>query len=168
MTTRPEDESRILRFSWEEMDRLQREVARQIRASRFVPDAIVAIMRCGLVPAAHLSYILGVRKLVSIAVRTMNTDAPLETNRVQAEMTAFMPEGYLKSVRVLLVDAVMESGTTVDLCLQELRRLGASEVAVAIIVDWYNSSYRIASGVRPRIHFTGTRADRWPDFPWES
>jgi hypoxanthine phosphoribosyltransferase len=167
MTIRPEDEKNVVRFSWDEMDALHREVADRIRESGFEPEVIVGIARCGQVPATHLSYLLGVRRLASISVRTMPSDAPLETGRVPAEVSIHIPSGYLDGRRVLLVDAVMESGTTAELCLDELRRRGASRIAVAMMVDWYNSSYKIASGVRPSIDYVGTRATCWPDFPWE-
>lgn len=167
MTVRPEDESRIVRYSWEEMDGLHRSIANQVRASDFRPDVIVGIMRCGQVPAIHLSYLLGIRRVVSIAVKTMPSDIPLSSERVPAEVTIFVPAGYLRGKPVLLVDAVMESGTTVELCLAELKKLGASRAAVAIAVDWYNSDYKIASGRRPAIDFAGERATLWPDFPWE-
>jgi hypothetical protein len=36
-----------------------------------------------------------------------------------------------------------------------------------MIVDWNNSSFKVASGIRPTIDYFGTTADRWPDFPWE-
>jgi hypoxanthine phosphoribosyltransferase len=61
----------------------------------------------------------------------------------------------------------MESGTTVEICLEALQKLQPAEIATAIIVDWYNSSYKIASGKRPRIDFAGGTATMWPDFPWE-
>jgi hypoxanthine phosphoribosyltransferase len=124
-------------------------------------------MRCGQVPAIHLSYLLGIRRVASIAVKTMPSDTPLSSERVPAETTTFVPQGYLRGQRVLLVDAVMESGTTVELCLAELEKLGTSRVAVAIAIDWYNSDYKIASGRRPAINFVGEGATLWPDFPWE-
>jgi uncharacterized protein len=166
MTTRPEDESQLIRYSWDEMDRFHRDVARQILSSGFGPDVIVGIMRCGQVPAIHLSYILGIRKVTSIAVKTTPSDAPL-ADRIDPEVTIFVPDTYLRNQRVLLVDAVMESGTTAELCLRELARFDPAEIRVAMITDWYNSSYKIASGQRPAIDFAGERVTLWPDFPWE-
>ena len=167
MTTRPEDESQLIRYSWDDMDRLHREVACQITVSDFAADVIVGIMRCGQVSAIHLSYILGIRKVTSIAVKSTPSDTPL-ADRIDPEVTIFVPDTYLRNQRVLLVDAVMESGTTVELCLQELGRFEPAEIRVAMITDWYNSSYKIASGKRPTIDFAGERVTRWPDFPWES
>jgi hypoxanthine phosphoribosyltransferase len=124
-------------------------------------------MRCGQVSAVHLAYILGVPRVGSIAVKTMASDAPLTTEHIPADVRVMAPPDYLDEQRVLLVDAVMESGTTAEFCLQALSAFRAREVAVAMITDWYTSSYKIASGKRPRIDFTGERVTRWPDFPWE-
>jgi hypoxanthine phosphoribosyltransferase len=167
VTVRPQDERLIIRYSWEEMDRLHREVARQVERSGFAPQTIVGVMRCGQVSAVHLAYILGVPRVASVAVKTMASDAPLTTERVPADVRVMAPSDYLAGQRVLLVDAVMESGTTAQLCLDALAGHGVGEVRVAMITDWYTSSYKIASGVRPRIDFTGQRVTMWPDFPWE-
>jgi hypoxanthine phosphoribosyltransferase len=167
MTVRPDDSNQIIFYSWEDMDRLHRKVAQQIVAQGAVPDIILGIMRCGQVSAIHLSYILGVRKVASILVRTTPSDAPLTSERVEPEVTLHVPENYFLNQRVLLVDAVMESGTTAALCLRELEKYRPTEVKIAIIVDWYTSSYRIISGERPKIDFFGDRATLWPDFPWE-
>lgn len=166
MTERPEDDSRIVRYSWEEMDLLHRKVARQILEQGYMPDVIVGIMRCGQVPAIHLSYILGVRKVASILVKTTPSDLPL-AERIQPQVTMHAPSSYFAGQRVLLVDAVMESGTTVEVCLEALDACKPSEIRIAMMVDWYNSEFKIASGRRPQIDFWGDRAEMWPDFPWE-
>ncbi|MFZ0774221.1 MAG: phosphoribosyltransferase family protein [Candidatus Sulfotelmatobacter sp.] len=167
MTQRPDDENLLKRYSWEDMDRLHREVARQIRDSGYAADVILGIMRCGQIPAIHLSYVLGVRRVGGILVKTSATDAPLESDRIEPELTMQTPEDHIIGKRVLLVDAVMESGTTVELCLNSLAKYRPADVKVAIMVDWYNSSYKIASGRRPAIDFFADRATVWPDFPWE-
>jgi hypoxanthine phosphoribosyltransferase len=167
MTKRPADARKIIPYSWEEVDRLHREVARQIEGSDFAPDTILGVMRCGQVSAVHLGYILGVARVASIGVKTMASDAPLTTERMPAEVRVMAPDEYLVAKRVLLVDAVMESGTTAELCLETLARFRTREIAVAMITDWYTSSYKIASGKRPPIDFTGERVTAWPDFPWE-
>lgn len=166
MADRPADDSQIVKYSWDDMDRLQRDVARQIREAGYAPDVILGIMRCGQVPAIHLSYILGVRKVATILVKSTPTDAPL-AGRIEPQVTMHTPDSYLVGRRVLLVDAVMESGTTADLCLQELEKHRPSEVRLAMIVDWPTSSFKIASGKRPHIDFWGDRVSLWPDFPWE-
>lgn len=167
MTQRPDDENRLKKYSWEDMDRLHRKVAQQIRDSGYAIDVILGIMRCGQVPAIHLSYILGVRRVAGMLVKTTATDAPLASDRTEPEITMQVPDDYFLGKRVLLVDAVMESGTTVELCLNALAKYNPVEVRVAMIVDWYNSSYKIASGRRPTIDFSADRATMWPDFPWE-
>src|SRR2546425_2581181 len=165
MSKRPETVSRIIKYSWEEMDRLHRKVALQITAQSYSPDVIIGIMRCGQVPAIHLSYILGVRKVAGILVKTTPSDAPL-AKRIDPEVTMQAPDDYLVGKRILLVDAVMESGTTAELCLKALQKYSPTDVRIAMIIDWPTSDYKIASGKRPKIDFWGDRVRLWPDFPW--
>jgi hypoxanthine phosphoribosyltransferase len=166
MTERPLDESKIIRYSWEQMDQLHRKVARDIVKAEYHPEVIVGVSRCGDVSAVHLSYILGVRKVTSISVKSTVSDDPL-AERTEAEVVLYAPTDFFRNQRLLLVDAVMESGTTVALCLQELWKRQPALIKIAMIVDWYTSSYKIASGERPKIDFMGDRATDWPDFPWE-
>ena len=167
MTLRPTDQGQMKIYSWEDMDRLHRELAQQIRDSGYESDVILGVMRCGQVPALHLSYILGIRKVAGILVKTTSTDTPVFVGRIPPEVTMQIPSNYLVGKRVLLVDAVMESGTTIELCLGEIAKYEPADVKVAIVVDWYNSNYKIASGKRPAIDFFADRATLWPDFPWE-
>ena len=167
MTVRPTDEGLVVKYSWTEMDRIHRRVARKMLEQRYVPDVILGIMRCGQVPAIHLSYILGVRKVASILVKTTPSDAPLTVERIEPEVTIHVPADYFVGQKVLLVDAVMESGTTVELCLNKIASYGPADVKVAMMIDWHTSSYKIASGKRPHIDFVGDKAVVWPDFPWE-
>lgn len=167
MAERPADESQIIKYSWEQMDLLHRKLARQMREQSYLPDVIVGIMRCGQVPAIHLSYIMGVRSVASILVKTTPSDEPLTFQRISPEVTIFAPDDYFRSLKILLVDAVMESGTTVELCMAALEKYKPADIKTAIMVDWYTSSYKIASGKRPHIDFSGDKAIMWPDFPWE-
>jgi hypothetical protein len=166
MGQRPTDETQIVRFDWQQMDGLHRAVAKQIQDSGFRPDVILGILRCGQVPAVHLSYILGIRTVEGIRVRSTPTDDPL-AERIEPEVVLHTPSSLLRGKKILLVDAVMESGTTVARCLAELGKHHPDEVKTAMIVDWNNSSFKVASGIRPTIDYFGTTADRWPDFPWE-
>jgi hypoxanthine phosphoribosyltransferase len=125
-------------------------------------------MRCGQVPAIHLSYILGVRDVGSIAVKTTPSDEPLATERIKPEIVLNTPLKYITNKKVLLVDAVMESGNTAVLCIEEISKHKPAIIKIAMIVDWdKNTMYKIESGKRPDIDYFGTKADMWPDFPWE-
>ena len=93
--------------------------------------------------------ILGVRKVASILVKTTPSDAPLAVERITPEVVIHVPDGYFTNQKVLLVDAVMESGTTAELCIAALERGDTSDIKVAMMVDWYNSDLQDRIGQTP-------------------
>ena len=154
-------------YTWDDMDRLHRQIANEIKESRFEPEVIVGIQRCGLVPAVHLAYILGIRDVESIQVITTENDEALPDRDVEA-IVNFAPKIQISGQDILLVDAVVDTGTTVNLCIHELTRFDVGEVRVATISDWPNSQYALKFGSkRPEIHYFGIKSTHWPDFPWE-
>jgi len=160
--------SQVDYYSWEDMDQLHRKVARSIRESNYAPDVIVGVLRCGLVSAIHLAYVLGVDEVGTIKVRTTPSDEILVDKNVDPVVESTMPESLIKNKKVLLVDSVMASGTSVSLSINELSKYEPSEIRLAIIVDWPSSPYSLKVGEeRPKIDYIGTTSDFWPDFPWE-
>lgn len=158
---------KIEEFSWEDTDRLHRRLAKEIVSSGFIPDVIVGIQRCGLVPATHLAYLLKIRELEAIQVISTENDEVL-SNRDVDIIVKFAPKSAIDGKRVLLVDAVVDTGTTANICIAKLEEYGASEVRIATISDWPNSKYSLRFGSsRPEIHYSGVRSVHWPDFPWE-
>lgn len=155
-------------FTWEDMDKLHRKVAKNIKESKFSPNLIFGILRCGLIPAIHLAYVLGLDDVGSIKVRTTPTDEILVEKNIEPIVEFIMPSLVVKNKKILLVDAVMASGTTINLSLSELKKYEPLEIKIAIIVNWPNSPYSLKFGdKRPKIDFLGTQCKIWPDFPWE-
>lgn len=160
-------ENKIIRFTWEEMDMLHRKVAGLIMAENFKPEIIIGILRCGMVSAIHIAYILEVGSVGTIYVRTTPSDEILVEKNCNPIVHLTTPLEFVKHKRVLLVDAVMASGTSIILSLNEILKFSPAVIRTAIIVDWPNSPYKLKSGKRPQIDFIGTSVAKWPDFPWE-
>lgn len=154
-------------FTWSEMDGLHRKVATEVTDNAYSPSIIVGIVRCGLVSATQLAYILGVRLVGGVYVRTTPTDEVLVAKDCDPEVLLLTPPSSLRGQRVLLVDTVMASGTSVHLAHQLIQACKPVNMKTAIIVDWPNSPYATKTGSRPRPDFVGTSVSDWPDFPWE-
>jgi hypoxanthine phosphoribosyltransferase len=160
-------DTNIKYLTWEEMDHLHREIAEQIKNEKFMPEIIIGILRCGMIPATHLAYLLGINSLSTIFVRTTPNDEILvKKNCVPEVFKTTLPE-FIKGKKILLIDTVMASGTTMNLAIEAILDDQVADLKTAVIVDWPNSPYELKSGKRPTIDFIGTTVDKWPSFPWE-
>ena len=157
----------IIYLTWEEMDQLHREIAGQIVNEGFVPEIIIGILRCGMVPATHLAYLLEINSLGTIFVKTTPNDEILAKKNCIPEVLKTTPSELITGKRVLLVDSVMASGTTMNLAIDTIIDDQAAELKTVVLVDWPNSPYELKYGKRPTIDFIGTTVGTWPSFPWE-
>jgi len=157
----------IQSFSWADMDLLDRRVAKMIKSDRFLPELIVGILRCGMVSAVHLAYLLSVGLVRGLHVRTTPSDDILVEKVIEPVVESDEVLNIARAKKILIVDAVMASGTTMALSIRAIQAFAPKEVRTAVIVDWSSSPYKCRSGTRPSIDYIGTTADKWPEFPWE-
>lgn len=155
-------------YTWNQMDFLHRKIADAIKKDIFNPDYIVGISRCGLVPATHLAYLLEIDNVLTIKARTTSNDEILTIKDSEPIIELLFDSKCVFSSKVLLVDAVMASGTTFQLCVESLVKCNPQIIKTAVVIDWYNSPYKIRDNkTRPKIDYVGEIANKWPDFPWE-
>ncbi len=119
------------RFTYQEIHKTAREMSEKVRASGFDPDVIVAIGTGGFIPARIMRTYLGMPILaVGVAYYDAN-DKPTDTPRkVQWIEEA---ERQLAGRRILLVDEVDDSRTTLEYCIRELMRHKPAGIAVAVL-----------------------------------
>ena len=142
-------------LTWDGFGEASRTISRDIVASGFAPEVVVAIARGGLLPAGSIAYGLGVKNCGAI-----NVEFYTGIGTVLENPELLPPEldmSYLNGRRVLLVDDVADSGRTLDLAVRLLVEQGA-EVRSAVI---YTKPTTI---VEPDFSFK--RTDLWIDFPW--
>ncbi|MDR2255445.1 MAG: phosphoribosyltransferase [Arthrobacter sp.] len=142
-------------LSWDLFGTAGRELAQSIADSGYQPEIIIAVARGGLLPAGHLSYALGVKLSDAINVE-FYTDVN-ETLPDPILLEPMLDTASLKGKRLLVVDDVADSGRTLALVLELLRKQGA-ECRSAVI---YSKS---ASVVEP--DYVWRRTDEWIVFPW--
>src|SRR5450830_1803247 len=102
--------------SWHEIDMCVETVGQAVRAARFRPDCIVAILKGGLVPARLLSDFFGSIEIYPIRVKAYAGTRKLD--RVRLEPFRY-PIGR-KSV--LLADDIHDSGQTLQKVIRYLQR----------------------------------------------
>ena len=144
-------------LTWDGFGDATRAISRDIVASGFAPEVVVAIARGGLLPGGALAYGLGAKNCGALNVEFYTgigtvLDAP-EVLPPELDMS------YLAGRRVLLVDDVADSGRTLALAVRLLTDRGA-DVRSAVI---YTKPTTI---IEPDYSFRAT--DLWIDFPWSA
>lgn len=119
----------VVYVSWDEAVELCYRLAMKIASSGFRPDAIVAVLRGGVVPALIVSDVLGVDRFYAVRARHWGiAEEVYETPLVEQ-----LPQGKLEGARVLVVDEVADTGKTLRQVVEEVEKLGPAEVRSAVL-----------------------------------
>ena len=145
----------FLRVGWQEAADMCKELAGKVSAD-YEPDIIVGISRGGLVPARILSDELHLRDLYIIKIEfykdiAKTADFP--------EVKQSLPEGVLEGKKVLLVDDVSDTGRSLAVAKDHVKRLGAADVRIAVLHE------KPQTITKPDYVIGSTKA--WVVYPWE-
>lgn len=144
--------------SWEDLDRLVAELAERLVAEP-PPDVVLAISRGGLVPAGMLSYRLGWRDMLVASVVVYDDEVGF---RGQAEFLQFPSDEHLRGKRVIIVDEVWDSGTTIAAVSERVRTAGGHPVTA--VLHYKPGRSRVA--IEPD-HFV-VATDAWVVYPFKA
>lgn len=114
--------------TWDDLDRLVGELAARLAAGPR-PDVVLAISRGGLVPAGMLGYRLGWRDMLLAAVVAYDDEQGF---RGSAEFLQFPSDEQIRGKRVLIVDEVWDSGTTIAAVSGRIREAGGEPVTAVL------------------------------------
>lgn len=125
------------------------------KAAAFQPDWIVGVSRGGLVPARLLSDHLDISNVSIVRIEFYKSigetrDFPNVTQPLQVDV---------KGKKVLIVDDVADTGRSLAVAKEHVKRAGAAEVKIAVL------HYKPKSIVRPDFYIETTNA--WVVYPWE-
>jgi hypoxanthine phosphoribosyltransferase len=127
-----------------------------LRKADFRPDWIVAVARGGYVPARLLCDHLDVRALSSL--RIVHYLGPMD-KAPEARLTEPVAVP-LAGRRVLLVDDVTDTGSTLDLALAHLRAAQPADVRSAVL------HHKVVSPIQPDFFAHRVQSWRWLVYPW--
>jgi len=153
-------------FTYEEIHRTAKLMAERVTAEGFDPDVIVAIGTGGFIPARIIRTFLGKPILaVGIAYYDAN-DKPTEFPRkVQWIEEA---ERKLAGKKILLVDEVDDSRSTLEYCVRELMTHHPSEIAVTVLHN-KDKPKRGAIPAEVSHYIVGEELDDvWIVYPWDA
>jgi hypoxanthine phosphoribosyltransferase len=142
-------------LSWGSIIRDSRSLAWMVRNSGYSPEIIVAIGRGGYVPARILCDYLLIHDLASIKVEHWGTTVVREKAVIKFALRA-----EIRNKKVLLVDDVTDTGDTLKVSLQYLRRFRPQEIRTAVLV------HKTRSTIIPDYFFKKIVRWRWVIFPW--
>jgi uncharacterized protein len=149
-------ETQKLIVSWDDLDRLVGELAEQVRGEH---DVMLAITRGALVPAGMLAYRLGLRNIVVAAVAFYDDEGrPAE----QPSFLQFPADPLLHDRRVLIVDEVWDTGTTIQAVIDRVRLAGGHPTTA--VLHYKPERSRVPSV--PDHHVVAT--DAWVVYPFKS
>ncbi|HJW21714.1 MAG TPA: phosphoribosyltransferase family protein, partial [Candidatus Limnocylindrales bacterium] len=104
--------------SWEDLDGLVGELADKVGTDY---DVALVITRGGLVPAGMLAYRLGLRDILVAAVAFYDDDGRTSE---QPTFFQFPSDPLLHGKRVLVVDEVWDTGTTIAAVVERVEMAG--------------------------------------------
>ena len=142
--------------SWEELERLVGELAERVRGEY---DVMLAITRGGLVPAGILAYALGIRNILIAAVAYYDDEGKPGPEPLFLQFPA---DPLLVGQRVLIVDEVWDSGTTIHAVTERVRQAGGMPTTAVL---HYKPTHSRVPGA-PDHHAVAT--DRWVVYPFKS
>jgi hypothetical protein len=143
--------------SWDDLDRLVLGLADQLAGMTF--DVMLAITRGGLVPAGMLAYRLRIRNILVAAVEFYDDHGipgPHPT------FLQFPADPLLRGQRVLIVDEVWDSGTTIHAVTERVRQAGGIPTTVVL---HHKPARSIVPG-QPDVHAVAT--DAWVVYPFKA
>src|SRR5207244_7273757 len=144
-------------MTWADLGTAVDELASQIRAGAFRPDAVLALARGGLPAGGALAYALGVKNMATLNIEFYTgVDERLEEPLILPPVPDL---SLLRTERLLVVDDVADTGRTLalarDFCAQHV-----PEVRTAVLYEKPQSVVR--------CDFVWRRTDRWINFPWST
>ena len=141
--------------SWDELERLVGELAEQVRGEY---DVLLAITRGGLVPAGILAYSLRIRNILIAAVAYYDDEGMPGPEPLFLQFPA---DPLLVGQRVLIVDEVWDSGTTIYAVAERVRRAGGTPTTAVL----HYKPRRSTVPAEPDHHVVST--DAWVVYPFK-
>ena len=142
--------------SWEQYNKLARQLTRAIRSAGIEIDMIIAIGRGGYMPARLLSDLLGIMDLTSFKIEHYHG-----SQKSSQVMIKYRLNADVNQRNILLVDDVSDSGDTFDVAIDHIESLGAPNTLHTAVLHYKSVSKSI-----PDFYAQEVTAWRWIIYPW--
>jgi len=149
-----------INLTWRDVERDVLEIIDRMKADGFEPDVIISIARSGLIPASMIAYALGNKELYVIKVdfskiqKNGNDQELHDTPRITQELTK-----DIHGLKVLVVDEMAVSGSTLKLVSSYMNIKGPAEVRYAVLYKQPWAEFE--------PDYYGSKTKEWPMYPWK-
>jgi len=153
-------------FTYNSIHKTIKEMARQISASGYEPELMVAIGTGGFIPARMLKTFLN-RPIYTVGISYYDSENNPKDSPQKIQWIDEV-EKKLQGKKILLVDEVDDSRVTLEYCLRELLKHDPAEIAVAVL---HNKKKEKRGVIPEEVHhyFAGIElADKWICYPWDA
>ncbi len=142
-------------IDWQKLHRAVVSIACKILEEKEEFDTIIAVVKGGLIPARLLSDVLGIDEIGFIGVKLYKGVGEKE----KTPKLTIPPTPPPTNKRILVVDDIVDTGTTLQLVIDELNRYTPAKIRTAAIFvkPW--------TFIRPDYYYETT--SKWIVFPWE-
>lgn len=141
--------------SWDQIYEMLLSLAEKIRADRFCPDVIIGVSRGGWPPARVMSDLLENPELANVKVEFYVGIAEVKSKPVITQPVSTL----VKDKSVLIMDDVADTGESLLLVKDHVKKLGAKDIKIATIY------FKPWSKIAPDYYEKETTC--WVVFPWE-
>jgi len=142
--------------SWRRVVGDSKTLSSLIKKSGYDPNIVVAICRGGLVPARLVCDFLHIKDLTTIKVEHWGmVGTPNEKAVIKFPLYV-----DIKDKRVLLVDDITDTGDTLRVSLEHLKKFEPKEIRTAVLI------HKIISAFLPDYYVRKITQWRWVIFPW--
>ncbi len=143
-------------YTWDDIQRLCRQLSEKIKKSGYNPDVVVAIARGGWVPARIVCDYLDIKELYSVKTEHWGVVAtPTGEARITQPLNI-----DLKGKRVLIVDDVADTGDTIKIVREHVMEFSPADIKVAVV------DYKKTSKFVPDFFAAEMESWKWIVYPW--
>lgn len=153
-------------FSYRQIHRTVKSLAERITGDGYDPDVIVAIGTGGFIPARMLKTFIN-RPILTVGIRLYDENNK-PADRPRKVQWIDEVEKKLAGRRILLVDEVDDTRTTLEYCLQELLTHGPAETAVAVLHKKRKEKRGVIPPQVTRYYAGEELDDIWIVYPWDA
>ena len=123
--------------TWDELHEDMKQIVKKIKKDNFHPDIVIALSRGGFVPARVICDLLIIKDLVSIKVDHWGVTAAKDG---KAHLR-YPIDVDLSGKKVLIVDDITDSGESMILAKEFVKKLNPKEIKTTVIFNIKNSKF---------------------------
>ena len=153
-------------LSYNQIHSTIKDISNRIQGDGFEFDYMIAIGTGGFIPARMMKTFIN-RPIITVGLAYYDLD---DNKMEKPVITQWLdqPEKQVKGKRILLVDEVDDTRSTIGYCLEKLLEHEPEEIAVAVLHDKEKPKTR---DIPPEVkrYYRGLKTgDQWICYPWDA